>query len=56
MCDLWLSGLALAQVNNTGLIVAVSSAALNHREQIVALAARHKLPAVYTVILSQPAA
>jgi putative ABC transport system substrate-binding protein len=29
------------------LIVAVSSAALNHREQIVALATRHKLPAVY---------
>jgi len=39
--------LALGQVNNTGLIVAVSSAALSHREQIVALAARHKLPAVY---------
>ena len=36
-----------AQIGNSGLIVAVSSAALNHREQIVALAARHKLPAVY---------
>ena len=29
------------------MIVAVSSAALNHREQIVALATHHKLPAVY---------
>ena len=38
---------ALAQVRGSGLIVAVSSAALNHREQIVALAMRHKLPAVY---------
>ena len=38
---------ALAQIGNSGLIVAVSSAALNHSEQIVALATRHKLPAVY---------
>ena len=38
---------ALAQIGNSGLIVAVSSAALNHREQIVALATHHKLPAVY---------
>jgi putative tryptophan/tyrosine transport system substrate-binding protein len=38
---------ALAQAGNSGLIVAVSSAALIHRERIVALAARHKLPAVY---------
>src|SRR5262249_40188652 len=37
---------ALAQVRG-GLIVGVSSAALIYREQIVALAARHKLPAVY---------
>src|SRR5262245_40501683 len=38
---------ALAQVRDSGLIVGVSSAALIYREQIVALAARHKLPAVY---------
>ena len=38
---------ALAQARNSGLIVGVSSAALIYREQIVALAARHKLPAVY---------
>jgi putative ABC transport system substrate-binding protein len=37
----------LAQVRDSGLIVGVSSAALIYREQIVALAARHKLPAVY---------
>jgi putative tryptophan/tyrosine transport system substrate-binding protein len=37
----------VAQAPNSGLIVAVSSAAINHREQIVALAMRHKLPAVY---------
>jgi len=30
-----------------GLIVAVSSGALNHRDQILALAARYKLPAIY---------
>jgi putative tryptophan/tyrosine transport system substrate-binding protein len=38
---------AFAQVRNGGLIVGVSSAALSHREQIVALATQHKLPAVY---------
>jgi len=37
----------LAQVRHSGLIVAVSSAALNRRDQIIALAAQHKLPAVY---------
>ncbi|HSJ39791.1 MAG TPA: ABC transporter substrate-binding protein, partial [Xanthobacteraceae bacterium] len=31
----------------SGLIVAVSSAALRNREQIIELAARHKLPTVY---------
>jgi putative ABC transport system substrate-binding protein len=38
---------ALARAANGGLIVAVSSAALNNRDQILALAARHKLPAIY---------
>ena len=38
---------AFAAAPNGGLIVAVSAAALIHRELIVALAARHRLPAVY---------
>jgi putative tryptophan/tyrosine transport system substrate-binding protein len=38
---------SLQQARNSGLIVAVSSAALRNREQIIELAARHKLPAVY---------
>jgi len=37
----------LARSANVGLIVAVSSAALINRDLILALAARHKLPAVY---------
>lgn len=40
-----LSGLARA--SDVGLIVVVSSAALNNRETILALAAQHRLPAVY---------
>jgi putative tryptophan/tyrosine transport system substrate-binding protein len=35
------------RVPNAGLIVVVSSAALINREPILALATRHKLPAVY---------
>jgi putative ABC transport system substrate-binding protein len=38
---------AFARSPNGGLIVAVSAAALVHRELIVTLAARHRLPAVY---------
>jgi putative tryptophan/tyrosine transport system substrate-binding protein len=38
---------AFASTPNGGLIVAVSAAALNHRELIVTLAARHQLPTVY---------
>ena len=38
---------AFAGSPNGGLIVAVSAAALVHRELIVTLAARHRLPAVY---------
>jgi putative ABC transport system substrate-binding protein len=37
----------LAPVPNVGLIVAVSSAAIIHRDQIVALAAKYRLPAIY---------
>jgi putative ABC transport system substrate-binding protein len=37
----------LARTSDVGLIVVVSSAALNNRETILALAAQHKLPAVY---------
>ena len=36
-----------ARGSNCGLIVTVSPLALRHRELIIALAARHKLPAVY---------
>jgi putative ABC transport system substrate-binding protein len=38
---------ALAQSPNGGLIVVVSAASLTHRPLIIALAARHRLPAVY---------
>ena len=38
---------AFARDANGGLIVAASTLANSHRELIVALAARHKLPAVY---------
>jgi putative ABC transport system substrate-binding protein len=38
---------ALARATDVGVIVAVSSAALNNRGAILALAAKYKLPAVY---------
>jgi len=38
---------AFARAPNGGLIVTASPAAVLHRELIVSLAARHKLPAVY---------
>jgi ABC-type uncharacterized transport system substrate-binding protein len=38
---------AFAAASNGGLIVAVSAAALTHRELIIKLAAQHRLPAVY---------
>ena len=38
---------AFARAPNGGLIVTASALALRHRELIIALAARHKLPAVY---------
>jgi putative ABC transport system substrate-binding protein len=38
---------ALARTSNAGLIVTGSALALLHRKLIIALAARHKLPAVY---------
>jgi putative ABC transport system substrate-binding protein len=38
---------AFARLGNSGLIVTASPLSLVHRELIVALAARHKLPAVY---------
>ena len=38
---------AFARSANGGLIVPVSAASLTHREVIIALAARHQLPAVY---------
>jgi putative ABC transport system substrate-binding protein len=38
---------AFAQVPNSGLIVTRTAEAIAHRELVIALAARHKLPAVY---------
>ena len=38
-----------ARVGNAGLIVTASALAASHRDLIVGLAARHKLPAVYFV-------
>jgi putative ABC transport system substrate-binding protein len=38
---------AFGRASNGGLVVTPSGAALRHRDLIVALAARHKLPAVY---------
>jgi putative ABC transport system substrate-binding protein len=38
---------AFARSPTGGLVVTSSSLALHHREQIIALAARHKLPAIY---------
>ncbi|MEX2033820.1 MAG: ABC transporter substrate-binding protein [Xanthobacteraceae bacterium] len=49
---------AIARKANSGLIVTGSSSAVHHRDLIIALAARHKLPAVYyeRFFLSRPAA
>jgi putative ABC transport system substrate-binding protein len=38
---------AFARAANGGLIVTASALAVSHRDQIISLAARHKLPAVY---------
>ena len=38
---------AFAQASTSGLVVTASAPAIRHRELIIALAARHKLPAVY---------
>src|SRR5262245_5678247 len=38
---------AFARASNGGLIVTAGSGSVNHRNQIITLAARHKLPAVY---------
>ena len=42
---------AFARSPNGGLIVTASASAAIHRDLIVTLAARHKLPAVYSVPL-----
>jgi putative ABC transport system substrate-binding protein len=39
---------AFARLPNSGLLVVVSAASLTHRDLIVALAARHQLPAAYS--------
>ena len=38
---------ALSRASNAGLIVTASGSAMSHRDLIIALAARHRLPAVY---------
>ena len=45
--DIERSAAAFANVPNGGVIVAVTSSALNNRELIVSLAARYRWPAVY---------
>jgi putative ABC transport system substrate-binding protein len=47
---------AFARPGNSGLIVTASPPSLVHRELIIALAARHKLPAVYWERFSSPPA
>ena len=47
---------AFAHEPNGGLIVSVAPPMVAHRDLMVALAARHKLPAVYTNRTSLPAA
>jgi putative tryptophan/tyrosine transport system substrate-binding protein len=47
---------AIARSPNGGVIVTASPLSLVHRELIVALAARHKLPAVYWERASSPPA
>jgi hypothetical protein len=47
---------AFARAANGGLIVTAGPGSLIHRDLIVALAARHRLPAVYFDISSPPAA
>ena len=47
---------AFARSGNGGLIVTASALAVTHRDLIVALAARHKLPAVYYDRFMLPAA
>jgi len=46
-CELERAVAAFARASNSGLIVTGSALSLLHRELIIALAARHKLPAVY---------
>ena len=47
---------AFARVPNGGLIVTASASATVHRDLIITLAARHKLPAIYPDRTSSPAA
>ena len=48
---------AFARASNGGLIVTASALANVHRDLIITLAARHKLPAVYSAsLLRRPAA
>ena len=47
---------AFARSANGGLIVTASALASRHRDLIIALAARHRLPAVYPARFSSPAA
>ena len=48
--------MAFARASNGGLIVTASPLATLHRDLIITLAVRHKLPAVYPVASSSPTA
>ena len=47
---------AFARASNGGLIVTAGQFAARHRDLIITLAARHKLPAIYPDVTSSPAA
>jgi putative ABC transport system substrate-binding protein len=47
VCEIERGITAFARFSNSGLIVTASSGTLIHGRQIITLAARHKLPAVY---------
>jgi putative tryptophan/tyrosine transport system substrate-binding protein len=40
---------AFAQSPNSGMIIAVSAAALEHKDLIIKLATQHRLPVVYSI-------
>jgi len=45
--EIELASAAMANAGNAGLVITANGAAVAHRDLIIAVAARHKLPAVY---------